>query len=249
LESINSPRLGHLLNSTLLSKYLVFLHARGCRQQTLAVVLNAASRVCEWMHSTGQLTPLDVMHMDDFKAWLTTMLKGVNSLPALHKTASTHPDDILQEASRNVSPEHLMALLHGALDKALKLLPLIDKQDFTACVDACQIAACLLVGGCQLPPIRPSVVMSLLRPDYGGECATSYLLPNLQLLQQRRSANCNAFSQLTITGLKFVIRKSKMHAQTHYDGNVISLLQLMYEVPAVTVHVAPQHCHAVLECT
>lgn len=168
-ESIEEPRLGHLLNSHLLSKYLAFLRARGCRNQALAVIMNAASRVCEWMHSTCQLTPLDVMHQDELKMWLATMLKGVNSLPALHKTASSHPDELLQQAHNIVSPQHLMALMHAALDKGLALIPLIEQKKLSACVEASEIGACLLVGGCQLPPIRLSVVLSLVRPDYAGE--------------------------------------------------------------------------------
>jgi len=175
-QGVSQPTLHHFLNGHLVLHYVSFLRARGVQPIGLATSVANAKRVVTYLASTHQLSAACQTKLEGYQAWL-----GNLSTQLAHNLQSRPPPSLeqLTQQGRWLQPSQLLRHVEQVHKAASNMLPGPStssnptREDAITIMEAC--LCCGLYG--YLPPLRPSILITLQRPGYQGPC----LWPNCQL--------------------------------------------------------------------
>jgi hypothetical protein len=169
---VTQPRLKHMLNGHLLVGFLAFVRARGINRANLASYVSTTIRVVTWLQVTGQLTRIDTPRLPTYMGWLH------NLQHQLRHHISPQPSPSLTQLisqGRWMQPKQLMKCMDQVYKQARAVVLDAAAAGFTVdsllrpqVVQVMEALLCCLFFG-YIPPLRPSVAISLQRPGYTGE--------------------------------------------------------------------------------
>lgn len=169
---VQQPRMHHFLNGHLVCQFVSFLRARGLVRSNLVSFVSTTMRVVTWLQVTHQLSPLDNSRLEVYWTWLQN-LHGQLS----HHISIQPPLSMTQliQQGRWMQPEELMSCISKAYAKAEAVVRAAALRAFAPdSLERPQVVlvqetllCCLFFG--YLPPLRPSVAISLQKPSYAGE--------------------------------------------------------------------------------
>jgi hypothetical protein len=174
---VPEPCLFTLLNAGVVMMFVSWALARHMTPQHLSQMLHQVHRVAAWFASslaTPKEAPMVAKHM----AWAYQLAKQVGGhlqappqqLQQLEEGEEGEHEEgeQQQQQQQHATDEGLWVCLHNLLEHATSLVQQGDWDFDTSMQIMCTLVCCLLFG--YLPPLRPSVVISLSRPDYKGPC-------------------------------------------------------------------------------
>jgi len=166
------PRLRHMLNPHLLLGFLAFVRARGVIRANLASYVATTIRVVTWLQVTSQLSPTDIARLPGYVTWLHNLQHQLKAHISPHPTPTL---DHLISQGRWMQPGQLMKCLDTVYSQAKGVVLAAAAAGFTSdslprpkVVQVMEALFCCLFFGF-IPPLRPSVAISLQRPGYKGE--------------------------------------------------------------------------------
>jgi hypothetical protein len=164
-RGVEQPTLHHYLNGFLLVDFISFLQARGVQPQNLADAVHQAERAVTFLAHTNRLSLADMQLLPSYRGWLANLAwqLGSNLVPAPRPTLSEQ----LQQGTW-MEPQDLMLCLHQVMEAATAVEHKVGIS-LSASIQNMQAALCCSMFG-WVPPLRPSVLISLQHPDYKGPC-------------------------------------------------------------------------------
>ena len=162
-QGVQQPGLHHYLNGNLVMHYVSFLRARGVQPIGLSSSVANAQRVVTFLHNTQQLSNTCSSRLSSYQAWLTNLASQL-----AHNLQGRPPPTLEQLAQQGkwLPPMKLLRLVQQVHKAANMMLPKPVKEGAITIMEAAM--CCSLFG--YLPPIRPSILISLQQPDYQGPC-------------------------------------------------------------------------------
>lgn len=169
---VAQPRLRHMLNARLVVSFLAFVRARGIRRENLASYVGTIIRVVTWLQVTGHLGNTDTTRLPSYLTWLHNLQHQLKH----HITPSPTPSlTQLISQGRWMKPEQLMKCLDQVYKESRAVVMAAAAAGFNPgslprpkLVQVMEGLFCCLFFGF-IPPLRPSVAISLQRPGYSGE--------------------------------------------------------------------------------
>ena len=169
---VTQPRLSHMLNPHLLLGFLAFVRARGTNRANLASYVGTTIRVVTWLQVTGHLSRNDTARLPGYMSWLHNLQHQLRA----HITPQPPPSlNQLINQGRWMQPGQLMKCLDTVYSQAKGVVLAAAAAGFTPdslprpkVVQVMEALFCCLFFGF-IPPMRPSVAISLQRPGYKGE--------------------------------------------------------------------------------
>jgi len=173
---VPEPSLHHCLNMHMVLLYISFLKERRVSPAQLSHAATVVVRVVVFLGSTNNLSTAD-------KGLLPSYLDTLRNLSHQLAGLQPPPKPSLQEQTELgqwIAPEELLCSMMDLVDAAIrKILRAIqakggtDQEQVTlSYVDTCDVMDAALLASLYgyLPPLRPSVVISIQRWSYSGPC-------------------------------------------------------------------------------
>jgi hypothetical protein len=162
-QEVEQPCLHHYLNGNLVLHYVSFLRARGVQPIGLSSSVANAQRVVTFLNSTQQLPDTCSNRLSAYQAWLANLASQL-----AHNLQARPPATLeqLEQQGKWLQPVQLLRLVQHVHMTANRLLPKPVREGAITIMEACM--CCSLFG--YLPPVRPSILISLQHPDYQGPC-------------------------------------------------------------------------------
>lgn len=162
---VQQPTLHHYLNGFLVAEYVSFLKTRGVQPQTLADAVVVAQRVVTFLAFTNKLHNADLGLLPMYKGWLANLAGQLAS----HLQPAPRPSLQQQEQFGSwMQPEALMLGLHQVMKAATAALGDVGFSFVATKLNMYAAFCCSLFGW--LPPLRPSILITLQHPNYSGSC-------------------------------------------------------------------------------
>lgn len=161
---VEQPNLHHYLNGHLVAKYASFLKARSVTPAQLADVINQARRVIAFLAHTRRLEASDLQLLSEYNGWLANMGGQLARLQPLPKPNLQQ----LEQQGKWMRADELMVRMHRVLERARARIWAASVAETAARFLMQALFCCTSFG--YLPPIRPSVLLSLQHPGYTGPC-------------------------------------------------------------------------------
>lgn len=169
---VTQPRLCHMLNPHLLVEFLAFVRARGINRSNLVSYVTTTIKVVTWLQVTGQLSNSDTSRVPQYMCWLHNLQHQLSHhiipqpSPSLTQLISQgrwmQPDQLLRCIDQVYKQARVVVLDAAAAGFTTDSLP---RPKVVQVMEA--LFCCLFYG--YIPPLRPSVAISLQRPGYTGE--------------------------------------------------------------------------------
>lgn len=167
-QGVEEPSLHHILNAHLVLHFISFLRGRGVKPHQLYDIALKASRVTVYLHSNNLLSPTCTTRLQEYLHWLENLAHqcshNLQPVPAPSLAE-------LEEQGRWIDPVLLIQSTVNAHTAACQLLPTNNSSSLTrqAAVKVMEVAMCCFFCAF-IPPMRPSVVITLQHPAYTGDC-------------------------------------------------------------------------------
>jgi hypothetical protein len=165
---VERPCLHHCLNAMLVVRCIRFLRDRGVGPQQLYDMVGNMMRVCTYLHATQQLQHLPPRLVAGYQHWLSNLHTQLSRLPATPKPSMEE----LEEEGKWLHAEVLLACMCKVHSAAVALVEQAGpdaEPEFDTAVQVMHAAMCCFIFGF-VPPLRPSIVISLQLPGYEGPC-------------------------------------------------------------------------------
>ena len=165
------PSLLCYLDAHALVAYLAhLLQTRGVGKATLCFHVETALKVVEWLMATGQVVAasgVNAGRVGGYKQWLLTLNNQLRLNVVQPREGRGVAD--LQEQGRWLDAGVLMVEVKHVVDGALQALSQGGAWTVNLAAQVMNAALCALCFG-YVPPIRPSIIISLVLPGYLGPC-------------------------------------------------------------------------------
>jgi hypothetical protein len=166
------PSLVCYMDGQALVLYLAYLmHVRGVGKATLAFHVDTASKVMEWLKADQKVMEVNAGRMEEYLKWLQTLNQQIRHNVVQPREGKGVTD--LQEKGRWLDAKLLLKEVQHVVDAAMQALSIKEQQGGPNTVAlAAQVmnaALCALLFG-YVPPIRPSILISLVMPTHKGPC-------------------------------------------------------------------------------
>lgn len=164
-RGVQQPTLHHYLNGFLLVDFISLLQARGVQPQQQADAVHQAERAVTFLARTNRLSVADMQLLPAYKAWLANLAHQLscNLVPPPKPSLAEQ----LQQGT-SMQAKQLLLCLHKLRVDATEGGHLVGTDQAAATLNMQAALCCSMFGW--LPPIRPSVLISLLHPAYKGPC-------------------------------------------------------------------------------
>lgn len=168
---VTQPRLCHMLNPHLLVGFLAFVRARGINRSNLVSYVTTTIKVVTWLQVTGQLSNSDTSRVPQYMCWLHNLQHQLT-----HHISPQPSPSLTQLISQGrwMQPQQLMRCIDQVYKQARVVVLNAAAAGFTTdslprpkVVQVMEALFCCLFYG-YIPPLRPSVAISLQRPGYTG---------------------------------------------------------------------------------
>lgn len=237
--SIRHPRIQHALNAALVIAYVSFMLARGVHQRTVAQHVQAITKVVVYLGSTGQLSPWSQELLPTYLIWLHRVSSQLDA--SSPPTIPATPEELMEEGRWLPAPQ-LALIMQRLYDKAMVVAA---KQhwsvgDAVFVMHAC--ICCCLFGF--IPPLRSSVIQSLLAPGFSGRC------PHVNCTYDRCCGNVLRWLDDAKTRLEVVLMHYKTIAFTKKavrfsfppDLNALLVAHITKGLPIITRCLGEDEC-------
>jgi hypothetical protein len=166
-----TPSLLSYLHGDMLVLYLSFLRARRRIKATLSFHVLNAIRVVDWLTSTGavlEASAANEARLKGYVEWLQKMKEQINQNLVDNREGRAGVADLVAQ-KRWLEPEQLLVEVHHVVQGALQALQRGQQPSDEL---AARIMHALMCGMCYgyVPPLRPSVLRTLVLPGYRGPC-------------------------------------------------------------------------------
>jgi len=166
---VQEPQLHHALNGWLVVRCIAFMRARGVQPQQLYDLVGNVGRVVTYLHATQQLQGIPAPLVAGYHHWLSNLGIQLFRLPAPPKPSK----EALEQQGRWLKPNMLLVCMCRLYNEAAALVQQQAEPDDEPVVSTAvqvmhTIMCCFLFGF--VPPLRPSIVVSLQLPSWEGGC-------------------------------------------------------------------------------